>query len=104
MDEKNSTLIRIIRNLSAELYDDNLRSDVIIWFLDNMCYDKEFNNYPVLYFVSQEPEFKMWVDLCYYLNNKNFKKLFNEDTRRLIYDDLKIWLIKKIKKNYICGL
>lgn len=101
-DKKTRKLISLINNLDDIPHEKYLDSELLIWFIDNVIYEP--TDCHILYFVTQEPEYKMWKILSEFLSNKIYLDLFSFETRYGIYKDLKLWLIDAIKRNYIAEL
>lgn len=101
-DKKTQKLILLINKLDDVPNEKYLDSDLLNWFIDNVIYEP--TDYHILYFVTQEPEYKMWKNLSDFLSNKTYLDLFSFETRYGIYKDLKLWLIDAIKRNYVAGM
>lgn len=101
-DKKTQQLISLIDNLNDKPKKRKMDSDLLNWFIDNVIIEP--TEYFVLYYVTQEPEYKMWKNLSDFLSNKNYLDLFSYETRCNLYQDLKLWLIDAIKRNYVAGL
>lgn len=98
-------LIKIVKELSLEPYIENKYScEFFDWFLVNLYYEKEHIKYPSLWFVKQEPTYILWETNCKFLMSENYKKLMSYETRFMLFEDMKRWLIKSIKYNYVEGL
>ncbi len=103
-DNKTKKLLNYIKSLNYEPDRKTLQSDILNWFIDNIVTVNNYDKYPIFYFLTQEPEYKLWESLSYHLSNKIYLDLFSYETRYNLYYDLGSWLIKSIKKNYIAEL
>ena len=73
-------------------------SNFLEWFYTNMYRKEAFSKYPILYSVSKDPEYNLMCNLCTFLINIQYAKNFDNETRHKIYDDMKRWTVKAIKK------
>ena len=96
-------LIKTIRQLNTdprhqeEEYE--YTSDFLEWFYYNIYREQGFNEFPILYSVSKEPEYKIMRNLCYFLINLQYTRHFNNQTRIKLYEGMKRWTIATIRKN-----
>jgi hypothetical protein len=97
------SLIKTIQLLNTDLRHQEeeyeYTSDFLEWFYYNIYREQGFNNYPILYSVSEEPEYKIMRSLCYFLINLQYTHIFNNETRIKLYEAMKEWTIASIAKN-----
>ena len=99
------SLLKTIKELSLEPDIENKYScEFFDWFLENVYFVKEHTKYPTLWFVKQEPTYILSETNSRFLMNENYKKLMSYETRFLLFEDMKRWLIKSIKNNFVVGL
>lgn len=74
-------------------------SNFLEWFYKYMIRDTETNTNIILKAILKEPEYKMMSQLCLYLINKETAQYLDRDTRYMLSDDIKHWLLMRFEEN-----
>jgi hypothetical protein len=91
----NRDLRDTIHNLSRDVELDNT-SEVLLWFVNNVCNHNGLLIWPTIYLIIQEPQMKWWTDTAIMLLH-DINDEISYNTRRYLYKDLKRWLLRVTK-------
>jgi hypothetical protein len=97
------SLLEIIQELDTTPYGEEeeyeYTSNFLEWFYKYMIRDTDINTNIILKAISKEPEYKMMSQLCLYLINKETVQYLDRDTRQMMCDDIKHWLVMRFEEN-----